>query len=195
MFLSDKVRPMKPKSPAKITKDALLRSLKPVKGVQTEGDRIRDCRQRLRRGDFTKEEVSFLNALEARQEKRNQLTHFRGVTWADVLLELHEVSGVSVQDLMLWPTSYIDELIDAALRRRSGSSQEERSGATQEEDACYGKALEIWNDNPKKTWREIVEIMGRDSEDVNAFRTGVRRFAKTNNLPMRKGSPGRRKKK
>lgn len=179
---------MKSKSSAPLTKDALLKALKPVDGGQTEGDRMREAVERLRRGDFTQDEVKFLDSLKARQEKRSQLTHLRGVGWADVLLELHQVTGDSVQQLMQWDTRDIDELIDAVLRQRGGLSKEE--------DGHYGKALMIWNNQPEITWSEIAVIMGGNATaDVDALRTGVRRFANRNKLHIRNGCPGRPKKK
>ena len=58
-------------------------------------------------------------------------------------------------------------------------------------DAKLEEAIKKWNDG--STWRQVAESMGRGNDQSKATQMELKRFAKKNNIEIRKGKPGRTK--
>lgn len=121
-----------------------------------------------------------------------------------LIFELEEVAACESLDLQQLRGCLIslkaklktDEAINHKQKVRATFGISENQDESMEDDSFYRKALNIWNNQPEVTWPELREMMKGDGiTDVDALRTGVRRFATKNNLNMRQGSPGRPKKK
>ena len=64
-------------------------------------------------------------------------------------------------------------------------------------DVRKSSAVRLWNTKLGITWRKVAEQidpnMQHDSDSVDAFKKEITRYAKKNNLTLRKGKPGAKK--
>lgn len=59
-----------------------------------------------------------------------------------------------------------------------------------QDDSLYRKAVEMWNQDPNTSWPNIAETLTNNRVASKTFMQNVKRFATKNNIEMRLGSPG-----
>lgn len=64
-----------------------------------------------------------------------------------------------------------------------------------EETARRQRGLGVWNGSPSVTWSDVAEALDGTPETKKAVTEEIRRYAKANNLFIRKASPGAKRRK